>query len=105
MKLQITSDDGLTTYLEIANCDKEPYGLEVVNAQGGVSLSGALRTALSKFFYDNQQIEMSAKPSCEHVCIICNPVLENAAPPKANVVQFKPRVCAPEIVIPPNEIS
>ena len=49
MKLQIVDDSGIL--LEINNVNKPPYGIEVVNDKGGVSLSATLRGTLTEFFY------------------------------------------------------
>ena len=55
MKLLIVNNDTEVDadkiFFEIPDVEVSPYGMEVVNDQGGVSLSLALRAALSKFFY------------------------------------------------------
>ncbi len=59
MKLVIFSDCGEPMLL-INGVDKPPYGIEVVNATGGVSLSGQLRMEISKILYENSN--KPAKP-------------------------------------------
>lgn len=50
MKLQIIEENKVL--FEIENVDKTPYGIQVVNSQGGVSLSPTLRQELSKFLLE-----------------------------------------------------
>ena len=44
--------EGDEVLFELDKVDEEPYGITVVNSMGGVSLSAALRSALSAFFKD-----------------------------------------------------
>jgi hypothetical protein len=52
MILQIIDDKRDQVLLEIEAVEQQPYGIEVVNQQGGVALSAQLRLELSQFFLE-----------------------------------------------------
>ena len=101
MKLIILSDN-YEKLLEIDGVENPPFGIEVVNAQGGVSVSTALRAVLSKFFYDYQTVPDKRVdiPVPQTICINNPDTAHIEIPQNSNVVKFKPRPSAPKIEIP-----
>ena len=87
MKLQIVSEDGKVLF-ELNGIDSPPYGLEVVNARGGLSLTSALRSELVEFLYEYEREKKSRK--CGHICLVCNPPpkRENPVQHGVTVLQF-----------------
>jgi len=60
MKMLIVEGDDVLFVIE--DVDKPPYGIDTVNAQGGVSLSSVLRMALSRFFLEGVSPERPVEP-------------------------------------------
>ena len=97
MKLIILSDN-YEKLLEIDGVENAPFGVEVVNAQGGVSLSQTLRAVLSKFFYDNQTVPEKRVdiPVPQTVCLNDPDTTHIEIPKSSNVVKFKSRPQVPQ---------